>query len=334
MKKIFCICLVLFLCLAFYACQNESTDSVDPPSDASSDQTNDSLDNSDEGGNVGEPENTEPEFDTVTYDSNRWVYGYVLSIIEPNILEVHLYQVNGQTDEFGEVVHVVTEEDIAQFCVSDDINIRFSKIEKPRDSSLRVKLIANHISFVVGDAKPIIYLYPEEATECSVKVTLNGALTCTYPAHGEDGWQGFTAYPDGTLVFPDGKEYYALYWEGVQNADWDFSEGYCVRGEDTAVFLEWALAAQGLTAREANEFIVYWLPIMQENAYNVISFQTTAYTDGALLDIDPNPDSLLRVFMAFYAAEEEVTIAPQSFEAFEREGFTVVEWGGSFVDVP
>ena len=322
MKKIFCICLVLLLCLAFYACQNESTDSVDPPSDASSDQANDSLDNSDK---------DEPKFDTVTYDSNRWVAGVVAKVIEPNMLEVRLHD---QTDEFGEVVHVVTEEDIAQYCVSDEIGIRFSKVEKPRDSSLRVKLIADDVYFIAEDEKPIIYLYPEEATECSVKVTLNGALTCTYPAHGEDGWQGFTAYPDGTLVFPDGKEYYALYWEGVQNTDWDFSEGYCVRGEDTAVFLEWALAAQGLTAREANEFIVYWLPIMQENAYNVISFQTTAYTDGALLDVDPNPDSLLRVFMAFYAAEEEVAITPQSFEAFAREGFTVVEWGGSFVDAP
>ena len=26
-------------------------------------------------------------------------------------------------------------------------------------------------------------------------------------------------HPDGTLVFPDGKEYYALYWEGVQKAN-------------------------------------------------------------------------------------------------------------------
>jgi hypothetical protein len=183
-------------------------------------------------------------------------------------------------------------------------------------------------------AKPIIYLYPESPTLCSVKVTLNGELTCTYPAHGEHGWQDFTAYPDGTLIFPDGKEYYALYWEGIQHAEWDFSSGFCVRGEDTATFLEWALAAQGLTAREANEFIVYWLPLMQDNAYNVISFQTTAYTDGALLDIDPAPDSLLRVFMAYYASDVEVDIKPQTFYGFDRKGFTVVEWGGSQTTKP
>ena len=182
--------------------------------------------------------------------------------------------------------------------------------------------------------KPIIYFYPETPTVCSAKVTLNGELTCTYPEHGAEGWKDFTAYPDGTLIFPDGKEYYALYWEGRQSADWDFSTGFCVRGEDTAEFLEWALEKQGLTRREANEFIVYWLPMMQENPYNVISFQTTAYTDGASLDITPTPDCLLREFMAYYPTDAEVEIEPQTFAGFTRQGFTVVEWGGSKVTKP
>lgn len=182
--------------------------------------------------------------------------------------------------------------------------------------------------------KPILYFYNDFQIKCSVRVILNGELTCTYPEHGADGWNEFTVCPDGTLIFPDGKEYYALYWEGVQNTKWDFSEGFCVRGEDTAKFLEWALAEQGLTAREANEFIIYWLPRMQENPYNVISFQTTAYTDGAVLDIAPAPDSLLRVFMAYYPSDVEVDIQPQEFCGFVREGFTVVEWGGDQAKKP
>ncbi len=35
----------------------------------------------------------------------------------------------------------------------------------------------------------------ESTTECSVQLTLNGALTCTYPAYGTDGWSSFTAHP-------------------------------------------------------------------------------------------------------------------------------------------
>ena len=180
----------------------------------------------------------------------------------------------------------------------------------------------------VAPEKPVIYLYPETLTEVSVSLTLDGELTCTYPAYGR-GWNHFTAHPDGTLVAPDGKEYYCLYWEGIQNTEYDFTRGFCVKGSDTAAFLEWALAEQGLTPREANEFIIYWLPRMEGNPYNVISFQTDAYTDGAVLEITPTPDTLLRVMMAWYPSETEVEMEPQTFEAPERKGFVAVEWGGS-----
>ena len=83
-----------------------------------------------------------------------------------------------------------------------------------------------------------------------------------------------------------------------------------------------------MTPREYNEFIVYWLPKMQDNPYNLISFQSEAYTDAAKLDIDPTPDSVLRVFMAWKPLHRAQTIEPQTFAPFERNGFTVVEWGG------
>ena len=133
------------------------------------------------------------------------------------------------------------------------------------------------------------------------------------------------------MVFPDGREYYALYWEGSGISEWDFSEGFCVKGENTAAFLEWALEAQGLSSREANEFIIYWLPLMQNNPYNVISFQKECYTDSASLEIIPAPDSLLRVFMAYYSSDTAVEIPAQEFAQPSREGFTVVEWGGALV---
>ena len=160
----------------------------------------------------------------------------------------------------------------------------------------------------------------------------DGKLTCTYPEHGNDGWQNFVARPDGTLVFPDGKEYYCLYWEGVANMTPDFSKGFCVKGEDTAEFLADVLAKIGLTAREANEFIIYWLPILQENEYNLISFQNEAYTSVAELEINPTPDSLLRVFMSAKPLDAPMEIEPQEFAGFNRDGFTVVEWGGGIAE--
>ena len=175
-------------------------------------------------------------------------------------------------------------------------------------------------------AKPIIYLYPEEETEVTVKLDLDGDLTASWPAYGE-GWQ-VTAQPDGTLTDRDGNEYSYLFWEGQSGREYDFSQGFCVAGEDTGAFLRQILSEMGLTPKEYNEFIVYWLPLMQESPYNLISFQGEAYEESARLTVTPEPDSLLRVFMAWKALEEPVEIAAQTFVPFAREGFTVVEWGG------
>ena len=179
--------------------------------------------------------------------------------------------------------------------------------------------------------KPVIYLYPEKETTCNVKVELQGALTCTYPAHGADGWRDFVAAPDGTLTFPDGRKFYCLYWEGTTPTRWDFSNGYCVRGRETGAFLADILAKMGLSFREANEFIIYWLPRMQENPYNVIAFHGESYERSAKLEIEPQPDSILRVFMAWKASDRPVDIPAPDIKTFERNGFTVVEWGGTEV---
>ena len=175
--------------------------------------------------------------------------------------------------------------------------------------------------------KPVIYLYPEEEMEVSVRLTLDGKLTCTYPAY-EDGWT-VTAQPDGTLTDAEGQSYNYLYWEGETYVQPDLSKGFCVKGEDTAAFLENALDQLGLNRREANEFIVYWLPLMEQNPYNIISFQTDVYTDTAQLEINPSPDTLIRVFMAWQASDTVAQLPEQELTAPERTGFTVVEWGGT-----
>ena len=185
---------------------------------------------------------------------------------------------------------------------------------------------------VQSTAKPVIYLYPENEIDVSIKLFYGGTLTCTYPQYDE-GWN-VTARPDGTLIDRStGKEYSYLFWEGVTDVEYDMSRGFCVRGEDTANFFQEILAKIGLTPREYNEFIVYWLPNMQENEYNLVSFQYEAYTANAALDIVPAPDSVLRVFMAYIPLSEATEIEPQEFDAFVRKGFTVVEWGGTEVKV-
>lgn len=179
-------------------------------------------------------------------------------------------------------------------------------------------------------AKPVIYLYPEKAEEVSVWLDYDGELTCTYPAY-EDGWH-VIARPDGTLQnLRDGQEYSYLFWEGTGDARYDMNSGFVVKGEDTAGFLQEKLSELGLTPAEYNEFIVYWLPKMQGNPWNLITFQTSVYTEQAKLHIEPKPDSVIRVFMAYRALEKPVEMPEPILSSMPRKGFTVVEWGGTEV---
>ena len=179
------------------------------------------------------------------------------------------------------------------------------------------------------DYKPVIYLYPTEETEVHVALDYAGELTVTYPDYGADGWH-VTASPDGTLTDASGRQYSYLFWEGISDTEYDFSNAHCVEGKDTAAFLEEYLPALGLTPREYNEFIVFWLPKMQNNPYNLIAFQTTAYTDAAKLNIMPTPDTVIRVFMAYKPLDKAVPTTDHDLPtAPVREGFTVVEWGGA-----
>ena len=174
--------------------------------------------------------------------------------------------------------------------------------------------------------KPVIYLYPTHETEVEVTLNYNGELTTTYPTY-ENGWK-VTAHPDGTLT-ADGREYYCLFWEGQTNVRYDLTKGFCVKGSDTEDFLEEALRLLGLTDKEANEFIIYWLPQMENNEYNIISFQEELYTENAKLNVSPTPDTVIRVFMAWKGSDEFVELENQTLSAPARHGFTLVEWGGT-----
>ncbi|MBP3501557.1 MAG: hypothetical protein J6J63_05010 [Oscillospiraceae bacterium] len=68
---------------------------------------------------------------------------------------------------------------------------------------------------------------------------------------------------------------------------------------------------------------------MQDNPYNIISFQTGIYTNAAKLAVNPAPDTLIRVFMAWQASDTPVVLENQELSAPDRTGFTVVEWGGA-----
>ena len=177
--------------------------------------------------------------------------------------------------------------------------------------------------------KPIIYLYPTEETEISVTLKYPEKITCSYPKY-IDNWN-VIAYPDGTLKdTKTNRELYSLYWEGKGIIKADKNEGFVVKGEDTAEFLEEKLEILGLNAKESEEFIIYWLPKMQDNKYNYIRFATMDEINEYMpLEFSVSPDSLIRVYMQYKPLNRFKNVTPQNLTTPVREGFTIVEWGGT-----
>lgn len=179
-----------------------------------------------------------------------------------------------------------------------------------------------------GVYKPVIYLYPTEETEVTVKFKDKSILTTTYPKYNNE-WK-VKAYPSGSLYDKDGKYYYALYWEGRKYNQVDYKEGFYVTKDNAIEFLESKLSIIGLNEKERNEFIMYWLPVLESNEKSLVYFELTSelQKDNELI-ISPTPDSLLRVLMYVKKVDKEVSIKEQILPTFERVGFTVVEWGGT-----
>ena len=188
---------------------------------------------------------------------------------------------------------------------------------------------ADPITIILG--KPVIYLYPETETDIFVDVSVdNGEIFVTYPEKN-DGWN-VTATPDGKITDENGITHNYLFWEAKSAFVPNFSEGFVVKGENSVEFLQEKLRFLGMNQNEINEFIVYWLPHMIANEYNLVSFQWENYDEFAPLTIIPQPDSIQRVYMALKPLDEYIEIPEQKLESFERQGFAVVEWGGSIVE--
>ncbi|WP_373127835.1 hypothetical protein [Dielma fastidiosa] len=235
-----------------------------------------------------------------------------------------MFKVNLPSDE---LINEARNED---YMIGDEVVVEYDQRHLIEDNDGMVEITAMWLECRSSDnrgaaMKPVIYLYPQVPVNFKVSIDYDGQLTTTYPAY-KDGWQGI-ANPDGTLLVDD-HEYSYLFWEGFDHNEYDMSKGFVVKGEDSAEFLQNVLSQMGLLPKEYNEFIVYWLPQLADNAYNLITFQQADYTDHARLTIDPEPDSVLRIFMVYQALNEPIDVEKMAIEPFIRHGFTVVEWGG------
>lgn len=178
--------------------------------------------------------------------------------------------------------------------------------------------------------KPIIYLYPTKDENVTVKLGHSDRLTVSYPKY-TDGWK-VRAHTNGTLTdLSTGRQLYSLYYESKSLVNPKVKkDGFVVKGEDSAKFLEDKLDQLGLSEREAEEFIVYWLPKLEANKYNYIRFADMDEINADTpLEIMPKPDTTIRVLMVFKPLDKPIKVSEQKLVTPKRDGFVAVEWGGT-----
>ena len=176
--------------------------------------------------------------------------------------------------------------------------------------------------------KPIIYLYPTTETEVNVELWIPENLSHTYPKYDSEKWRNVIAQPNGDLEdINTWRKLYALYREWESENKTNFDEWFVVAWKDIISFLEEKLVTLWLNEREAEEFIVYWLPQMEDNEWNLIRFESVEEQNKNMpLNITPTPDTVIRVMMDWKTIDEPIDIPEQKLTTPERNWFTVVEW--------
>ena len=188
--------------------------------------------------------------------------------------------------------------------------------------------------------KPVIYAYSENPIDFTLKVIPQGLLTFTYPQLPTDNTWKMKTDESGNLTAANGSNYPYLFWESNQNA-------YLIRSKKSnsneivaqnalISYLEKNLIVLGLNAKERTDFITFWAPKLQK--FKMIQVQFFVDENCEVigeLEINPKPDQLRRVYAIF----NEVTVISNQFspknleiKSLKRNGFTVIEWGGSLLE--
>ena len=194
-----------------------------------------------------------------------------------------------------------------------------------------IRFVNTDYVFGYGCGKPVIYLYPEQTENISVKVTPTAGMTASDPIY-KNGWNVIADSQSNILNLADNKTYPYLFWEGRGDSVYNIPQkGFVVAKENLNSFIDNKLAQEGLVQKEINDFKEFWIPKMlgENKPYYFVTFVDRATIDKlAPLDINPKPDTTIRVLMDYKGLDNPIDVQGFDIKTPERTGFTAVEWGG------
>jgi hypothetical protein len=169
---------------------------------------------------------------------------------------------------------------------------------------------------------PNLYLYPEAEREVTVAVSFpaGGIMTESEPPYG-GGWQ-VRVTPEGVI---NGRYDY-LFYEALVSVPMEYKSGWLLNGDDLEGELRTLLERLGFVGREIDDFVDYWVPLLDGSPYYAVYPQKAE--SMITLDIAPAPGSVLRALFFIRPLQRRLSIpAPPMPDPFVRDGFTAVEWG-------
>lgn len=183
-----------------------------------------------------------------------------------------------------------------------------------------------------GVYKPNIYLYSEAATRITVSFALPALLTSTIPQY-EQQWV-VDAYPDGTLTdIVNGADYKYLFYESETDASlFNYGSGWVLLHDTREAQFNDILTGYGFNDREIADFIDFWAKKLGDGVDYVMYPQLTEEVDKAMpIKVSPTPVNRFRLWFAFRTFDGRIPAAPV-ISAMNREGYSLVEWGGFIPD--
>ncbi len=169
---------------------------------------------------------------------------------------------------------------------------------------------------------PNVYLYPETTSQISLSVSFpqGGEVILSEPEYNQ-GWN-VTAEPTGmiddTVPF--------LFYEARMDGPFTFQEGWVIDQNDLSNELVSLLEARGFAGREIDDFLQFWIPVLEDAApYFAVYPQDVE----SLIEhhVSPQPESVRRELWYICSLQAPLQIKEPAPVSFERNGFTLTEWG-------
>ncbi len=172
--------------------------------------------------------------------------------------------------------------------------------------------------------KPNIYIYPNEKIHLDIQLTFpNGGKIIESIPYYENGWE-IEVIPSGLI----NNQYQYLFYEAQIPNLLQKESGWIIKGINLGSFFKNNLDSLLFSKNEIDDFIEYWIPLLDNTKTYAIYPSFTYNLEGIIqLKFSIKPDNLIRVIYIIEEYQDNKSIEPPQLPTFKREGFVVLEWG-------